>query len=59
MTDLRGTAEAAIVLGIDYKPNSMDYILELKENEQEAPELDLHYGIYEQIPVNSHDHTDS
>ena len=40
-------------------PNSMDYVLELKENEQEAPELNLHYGIYEQIPTDTCDHTDA
>jgi len=25
----------------------MDFVLELKENEQEAPEMNPHYGMYE------------
>ncbi|KAK3176899.1 hypothetical protein OEA41_008225 [Lepraria neglecta] len=43
-TDLRGTTEAAIILGVDYKPNSMDFVLELKEDEQKAPEMNPHYA---------------
>ena len=28
----------------------MDFVLELKEDEQEAPEMNPHYGMYEQNP---------
>ena len=56
---MKGTVEAAIILGVDYEPDSMDYFLKFKENEQEAPELNPHYGIYEQIPTDTCDHTDA
>lgn len=37
----------------------MNYILEFKENERKAPELNPHYGIYEQILTDACDHTDA
>ena len=34
----------------------MDFVLELKEDKQEAPEMNPHYGMYEQIPKDTLDH---
>ncbi|MCJ1461014.1 hypothetical protein MMC28_011396 [Mycoblastus sanguinarius] len=46
-TDLKGIMETVMVLGINYRPNTMDYDFKLKEDEQEALEMNLNYGTKE------------